>query len=85
MNDALFAAVRSPQKKTIDLNEIADDIKIDEKKLLSDMASTETMQKIMLDICQGLKHEITGTPAFVIDAQVYTGVLPPEILAKNLK
>ena len=38
--------------------------------------------RLLNDIREGIKLGITGTPAYVIDGQIYLGQIPPEILDK---
>jgi protein-disulfide isomerase len=40
--------------------------------------------KLQRDILNGLKLRISGTPAYVIDKEVYLGQIPPEIIKKAL-
>jgi len=37
------------------------------------------------DILEGIKLGVRGTPAFLIDGQLYTALIPPEVLDKGLK
>ena len=37
------------------------------------------------DILEGIKLGVRGTPAFLIDDQLYTALIPPEVLDKGLK
>jgi protein-disulfide isomerase len=39
----------------------------------------------MLDIAAGIKHGITGTPAYVIDDKLHQGQIPPDVIAKALR
>jgi len=44
------------------------------------MNSDHILKKLENDIRTGLKKNIYGTPSFVIDGNVYTGHIPPNIL-----
>jgi len=42
-------------------------------------------RRLMLDIAAGIKHGITGTPAYVIDDRLHQGQIPPDVIAKALR
>jgi protein-disulfide isomerase/uncharacterized membrane protein len=81
LNDALFASAARHQ--TLDLKRLAEQTGLD----LSGMRSALTrrpdlLRKLARDIADGYKLEITGTPAFIIDGQVYLGQIPPALLER---
>ena len=79
MNDALYAIVSEKQDK-INLITLAEENGIDSELLKRDMYDQESLKKLQKDIWQGLRYNITGTPTFVIDGQVFQGGIPPAIL-----
>jgi predicted DsbA family dithiol-disulfide isomerase/uncharacterized membrane protein len=82
MNDILFSIARTnPQ---IDIRKLARDVGLDEHKLSRCFYNPIVRKKLKMDILEGIKMGVRGTPSFVIDGIVYQGQIPPEILEKVL-
>ena len=56
---------------------------LDQKALNESLSNPEIIKKLYIDLKEGLKLGITGTPGYIIDGKVYLGTLPPE-LHKNI-
>jgi protein-disulfide isomerase len=82
-NDLLFMLAR--EKKDINVNRISNEIGLDLDLLLKTVKSKETLLLLIRDVRLGLKHRITGTPAYIVDGKVYQGFIPSGILANALK
>lgn len=80
MNDLLFATARKVE--TIDVNALADAVGLDPAELARSVKNPEIWNTLKIDLIEGFKHGVTGTPAFIIDGQTYNGQIPPEIIAR---
>jgi uncharacterized membrane protein/protein-disulfide isomerase len=83
MNDMLFENAGS--KRALSLKELADRIEIDYRELAGSIQDQAVLYKLYRDIWKGLKLEITGTPAYLIDDKIYLGQIPTEILKNAIK
>jgi len=83
VNDFLFGIAGKTQ--VIKIREIAEEAGLDYAVLKQTMNDRETQIDLRRDIWQGNKLKITGTPAFVIDGEIYQGQIPPEIIKKGLE
>jgi uncharacterized membrane protein/protein-disulfide isomerase len=83
MNDILYENAGS--KKALNLKELADRIEIDYRELAGSIQDQAVLYKLYRDIWKGLKLEIAGTPAYLIDDKVYLGQIPTEILKNAIK
>lgn len=83
-NDLLYAIIRrnGDKIKTIPLKEIADKTGLDINELAAALTHPAVNAQLYRDIREGMQLKITGTPAFLIDGQVYQGQIPAEILKK---
>ena len=95
---AIYAAAQNKFWKTSDfLFEIADQNRnfntkeIGEKTGLDYLALARARNDptirflLQKDILEGIKLGVRGTPAYLIDGQLYTALVPPEVLDKGLK
>ena len=41
--------------------------------------------RLLTDVRDGMKLGITGTPAYIIEEQLYLRQIPPDVLAKIMK
>jgi uncharacterized membrane protein/protein-disulfide isomerase len=81
MNDALFAA--GAVEDDIDLEALAEKTGTDLSSLRQSMTKrTDLHMALAKDIWSGIKLEISGTPAYVIDGDVYLAEIPSEILRR---
>lgn len=83
MNDALYAA--AGKKATLDLKKLSDQTGLNLSGIRSALTKRRDLRrKLARDIGQGIKLEITGTPAYVINGQVHLGQIPPAIIDRAL-
>ena len=81
MNDILFSIAR--EKNTINIKELAEKVGLDHKELSSSIYNRNIRHKLQIDIWEGMKLRITGTPSYVMNDKVYLGEIPPDII-KNV-
>jgi uncharacterized membrane protein len=83
MNDALFA--HAAEKDELNLKELSASTGIALAGMQKALSARKDLEMLLAkDIWAGMKLNITGTPAYVIHDQVYTGAIPPEIIRKAL-
>ncbi len=83
MNDLLYGV--AGQKKPIGTKELAKKLSLDSTDLARALNDRTIRLRVKHDIYSGNKWGITGTPAYVIDGEVYQGQIPPEIIKKVLE
>ena len=83
MNDLLYGIVG--QKKPIGTKELAKILDLDSNELARSINDRTIRYRVKHDIYTGNKLGITGTPAYVIDGEIYQGQIPPEIIRKILR
>ena len=83
MNDALFDIAGNHQN--INIKELAQKVGIDFRHLTRGLNDRINRNRLQQDIISGLKLNINGTPAFIIDGKVYLAKIPPEIIEDALK
>jgi uncharacterized membrane protein/protein-disulfide isomerase len=83
MNDYLYSI--AGQHDRIDIKELAQKLDLNTNELTRSLSDPGYRYKLQGDIQAGIKLGITGTPAFVIDGQVYLGQIPAEILQTGMK
>jgi len=82
MNDVLFD--RELEKGSLDVKSLADEIGIDFEDLGHSINDPAIRLKLQNDIWDGLKLNISGTPAFEVNDKVYLAQIPPEIIKDAL-
>ena len=82
MNDLLFE--KAGQTEAINMRSLAVAVGIDADALMRSINEPALRQKLADDIKSGLKLQIDGTPAYVIDGNVYPAQIPPEIIKDAL-
>ena len=82
MNDILFGIAGKAQE--IDVKDIATRTGLDYLELLGFAKDPRALHQLKVDIWQGMKLRMTGTPSFLIDGKVYQGQIPSEIFKKVL-
>ena len=82
MNDILFEIAR--EGDVIDVSELAARLGMDPKKLARSLNDPAGMKSLQDDILAAIKNKISGTPAFVINENVYLAQIPPEIIKTAL-
>jgi uncharacterized membrane protein/predicted DsbA family dithiol-disulfide isomerase len=83
MNDALFKQAGSG--RAIDVNQIARETGLDAQTLANALQHEPYLQYLLLEIRQGMKLGIVGTPSYLIHGKLYEGNIPAEILEPFLK
>ena len=83
VNDYLFGV--AGKTEVIDLKELAEKTGLNVETLKQTMNRRKTQTQLRRDIWEGNKLKITGTPAFVIDGEVYQGQIPPDVIKKGLR
>ncbi len=83
MNDLLFELVT--KRDTLDFAEIAGIMGMEVQGLREALAKPEYQNRLWLDIVSGLKHNLVGTPGYIIDGEVYAGRIPPEMLERLIE
>jgi protein-disulfide isomerase len=83
MNDALFEAAANNQN--INLQKLAQEVGLSYSQLARGLNHRTIKNRLRRDIISGMKLQINGTPAFVIDDYVYLAQIPPEVIRKALQ
>jgi predicted DsbA family dithiol-disulfide isomerase len=83
MNDVLYQI--DSNAKTINIKELADEVGLNPEEIGHSVNNQLIRKKLQSDILSGLKLRISGTPAYVINKEVYLGQIPPEIIKGALK
>lgn len=83
MNDILLGVNISGDE--IDIKKLGEKTGLDAGKLASSRYENRIRRVLWLDIKDGLKAGITGTPAYMIDGNLYLGVIPADILKKGIE
>jgi uncharacterized membrane protein/protein-disulfide isomerase len=84
MNDALFDL--GHERVKLDLRELSKRTGVDLKGMRRALVARKDLEmKLAKDIWAGMKLEINGTPAYVIDGNVYLAQIPPEIFRKVMR
>lgn len=82
-NDLLFNVKAS--KGRFRIRGIAEAAGFDMQALARAAKDPVLRRKLNIDLRDGLKLGITGTPGYLIDGKVYVGQIPPEILTRVMK
>ena len=83
MNDLLYDL--GSQKKPFGTEKLAKILDLDSRKLAGSINDPAIRHRLKHDIYIGNKLGITGTPAYVIDGQLYQGQIPPAIISRILE
>jgi uncharacterized membrane protein/protein-disulfide isomerase len=78
MNDLLFGLVG--QTDTLKIKDLAEGVGMAPEDLVQNMNSPKAHRLLLLDVREGMRANMTGTPAYRIDGEVYLGQIPPSIL-----
>ena len=78
MNDVLYEIVSIA--KTINTKNIAEAVGLNPVELGHSVNNKLIRRKLQHDILSGLKLRISGTPAYIIDKEVYLSQIPPVII-----
>jgi uncharacterized membrane protein/predicted DsbA family dithiol-disulfide isomerase len=79
MNDVLYRLAGSGRE--IDLRQLADETGLSLPGLMAALKHPGYHKRLEIDIRQGMKLRILGTPSYLINGQVHEGGIPAEILS----
>ena len=82
-NDYFYSIAGKTEK--INLHQMSEKLGLNVKDLSGALSDPTTRRQLSSDILRGIKLGITGTPAYVINGNVYHATIPPEILKKVLE
>jgi uncharacterized membrane protein len=83
VNDYLFEIAGHTQ--VIKIKALAEKAALNYEELQRTMSDRKTQVDLRRDIWKGNKLKISGTPAFIIDGEIYQGQIPAEIIKKGLE
>ena len=83
MNDLLYGLAGS--KESVDLKQLAEPIEIDANELARALKHPKVRYLLQRDILAGNKLAITGTPTYIINGEIHTGHIPPEVFNKVIQ
>jgi uncharacterized membrane protein/protein-disulfide isomerase len=78
MNDLLFDA--AGRKENVRIRVLAERLGFTFEALQGSLQNRQIFKRVMKDIRDGLKLGLSGTPGFVIDGHIYSGMVPSEKL-----
>jgi protein-disulfide isomerase len=84
MNDLLFQRQSEIRGDKATAEDLARRLELDVDRFQCCMTSEDTAAHIAADLREGASYQIRGTPAFVVDGEVYLGKVPTTVL-KALK
>jgi protein-disulfide isomerase len=82
MNDLLYSF--AGQRKPVGTSELAKILNLNSNELARSINDRSIRHRVKHDIYTGNKLGITGTPAYLIEGEIYQGQIPPEIIKKIL-
>jgi protein-disulfide isomerase len=82
MNDLLFEL--AAKSDVISVRKLAARLEMDPKTLMRSVNDRSAILMLQQDILSALKLKINGTPAYVINKNVYLGQIPAEIIKAAL-
>ena len=80
MNDHLFSTARSVE--SIDVPALARTVGLDPAGLAGALKDPNVWKQLRVDLTEGFKQGVTGTPSYLIDGRLYHGQIPPEIISR---
>jgi len=83
INDLLFSIVG--KEEFINVKELAETLGLDYNEFAQSLIDRKARYQLQHDIWTGNKLGITGTPAYVIDGEVYFGQIPADIIKKGMQ
>jgi uncharacterized membrane protein len=81
MNDLLFGLPRGATPEPVQL---ATEAGLNSERFAECIEAPAAAAHVQADVQEGVRRQITGTPTFVIDGQMYIGQIPPEVLERYL-
>ena len=83
MNDILFNT--DIAEGAINAKTLLKQAGVDTGDTAMNICDPQSQIRLLTDVRDGMKLGITGTPAYIIEEQLYLGQIPPDILAKIMK
>ena len=83
MNDILFNTDLA--EEAINAKTLLKQAGVDTGDTAMNIYDPQNQIRLLTDVRDGMKLGITGTPAYIIEEQLYLGQIPPDILAKIMK
>ena len=83
MNDLLFAM--AGRKESLSIKDLAAKLELPSDEMARALTARTVRYRLQQDILAGNKLGITGTPAFVVNGQVYLGQIPAEVFKMAMK
>jgi protein-disulfide isomerase/uncharacterized membrane protein len=83
MNDILFNTDLA--EEAINAKTLLKQAGVDTGDTAMNIYDPQNQIRLLTDVRDGMKLGITGTPAYIIEEQLYLGQIPPDILAKIIK
>ena len=80
MNDTLFNLGNVTD--TIKIGEISDLTGLNAKELAASIDNAYIKKRLKIDIWDGIRRGVTGTPSYIINGQLYLGELPSHVFSK---
>jgi uncharacterized membrane protein/predicted DsbA family dithiol-disulfide isomerase len=78
MNDLLFGLVG--QTDTMKIKDLAEGVGMAHEDLAKNMNNPKAHRLLLMDIREGMRANIMGTPAYRINGEIHLGQIPPDIL-----
>ena len=83
MNDLLFGLVG--QTETLKIKDLAEGVGMAPEDLAKNLNSPKAHRLLLLDIREGMRANMTGTPAYRINGEIHLGQIPPRVLEAVLQ
>jgi protein-disulfide isomerase/uncharacterized membrane protein len=83
MNDILFNTDLA--EEAINAKTLLKQAGVDTGDTAMNIYDPQNQIRLLTDVRDGMKLGITGTPAYIIEEQLYLGQIPPDILARIIK
>jgi protein-disulfide isomerase len=83
VSDYIFSTARTSGQ--LDLKAISDMFGIPTEDLAVGIRDAAIRNQLKMDLIEGLKLGVSGTPTFVIEGKLYQGYIPADIIAKVLQ
>ena len=78
MNDLLYSL--AGQKTRINIKELVEEVGLDINEFAPSINARTTRYRLHNDIRTGNKLGISGTPAYLINGELYLGKIPPDVI-----
>jgi protein-disulfide isomerase len=83
MNDLLYS--HAGQKQPLRIKDLADEAGLDVNEMIRAITDRAVRYRLQRDIVAGIKLGISGTPAYLIEGELYLGQIPPEVVRSAIK